>query len=92
MVTARPKLTANEECVAGKDSTVVAVFEQEADAVLGVARCVQGFYLDVLADSEGLAVARGSGDLVAVLATDDRKGIALEEFDIAAGVVVMAGY
>jgi len=85
-------LTANEQCVASENSTVVAIFKQEADAVLGVARCVQGFHFDVLADGESLAVARGGSDLVAVLTTDDRKGIALEEFDVAAGVVVVAGY
>lgn len=85
-------LTANEESVAGENSTVVAVFEQEANAVLSVARCVQGFHFNVLADGEGLAVAWSGGDLVTVLATDDRKGIALEEFDIATGVVVVARY
>jgi len=88
----RPILTANEECVAGENSTVVTIFKQEADAVLGVARCVQGFYFDVLADGERLAVAWGGGDFVAVLTTDDGKGIALEEFDVATGVVVVAGY
>ena len=83
-------LTANEECVAGKDSTVVAVFEQEADAVLGVARCVQGFHFNVLADGESFAVAWSGGDLVAVFAANDGKRVALEEFDVAAGVVVVA--
>lgn len=85
-------LTADEECVAGEHSTVVAIFKQEADAVLGVTRCVQGFHFDVLANGEGFAVAWGGSDLVAVLATNDRKGVALEEFDVAAGVVVVAGY
>jgi hypothetical protein len=83
-------LTADEECVAGENSTVIAVFEQEADAVLSVAWCVQGFHFDVLADGEGFAVAWGGGDLVAVLATDDRKGVALEELDVTTGVVVVA--
>jgi hypothetical protein len=85
-------LTANEECVASENSTVIAVFEQETDAVLGVARCVQSFHFDVLADGEGFTVAWGGGDLVAVLSTDNGKGIALEEFDVAAGVIVVAGY
>ena len=57
-----------------------------------MARCVQGFHFDVLADGEGLAVAWGGGDLVAVLAADDGKGVALEEFDVAASMVVVAGY
>ena len=85
-------LTADEESVASKHSTVIAVFKQEADAILSVARCVQGFYFDVLADGKGFAMAWGGSDLVAVLATNDRNGVALEEFDVAAGVVVVAGY
>jgi hypothetical protein len=36
-------------------------------------------------------VAWSGGDLVAVLSADDGKGVALEEFDVAAGVVVVAG-
>jgi hypothetical protein len=85
-------LTASEECVAGEYSAVISIFEQEANAVLGVARRVQGFHFDVLADGEGFAVAWGGGDLVAVLATDDGKGVALEELDIAAGVIVVTEY
>jgi hypothetical protein len=30
-------ITANEQSVAGEDSTVVSIFEEEADAILGVA-------------------------------------------------------
>jgi hypothetical protein len=89
-MTTSPILTTDEERVAGENSTVVAIFEQEADAILSVARCVQGFHFDVLADSEGFAMAWGGGNLVAVLSADDGKGIALEEFDVAAGVVVVA--
>jgi len=85
-------LTTDEERITGENSAVVAIFEQEADAVLGVARCVQSFHFDVLANGESFAVAWGGGDLVAVLAADDGKGVALEEFDVAAGVVVVAGY
>jgi hypothetical protein len=92
MMTIRPMLTANEESVAGENSTVVAVFEQEADAVLGVARCVQGFHFNVLADGEGLTVTGSLGDLITILAADDWKRVALEEFDVAAGVVVVARY
>jgi hypothetical protein len=35
-------------------------------------------------------VAWSGGDLVAVLSADDGKGVALEEFNVAAGVVVVA--
>jgi hypothetical protein len=84
-------LTADEERVSSENSAVIAVFKQETDAVLSVARCVQGFHFDVLANGEGLAVAWGGGDLIAVLTADDGKGVALEEFDVAAGVVVVAG-
>lgn len=87
----RLSLTADEECVAGEHSAVVAIFEQEADAVLGVAWCVQSFHFDVLADGEGLAVAWGRGDLFAVFTADDGQRVALEDFNVAAGMVVVAG-
>ena len=85
-------LTADEERVSSENSAVIAVFKQETDAVLSVARCVQGFHFDVLANGEGLTVAWGGGDLVAILATDDGKWVALEKLDVAAGVVVVAGH
>ena len=88
----RPMLPPDEKCVAGENSAVMAIFEQEADAVLSVARRVQGFHFDVLTDGEGLAVAGSLGDLVTVLAADNGKGVALEKFDVAAGVVVMTDY
>lgn len=83
-------LTADEERVASEHSTVVAIFEQEADAVLGVARCVECFHFDVLADDEGLSVAWGGGDFVTVLTADNGEGVALEKFDVAAGMIVVA--
>lgn len=89
-MTTRPMLTADEEGIASENSAVVAVFEQEADAVLGVAWCVQGFHFDVLADGEGVAMAGRLGDLIAVLATNDGKGVALKELGVAAGVIVVA--
>jgi hypothetical protein len=85
-------LTASEECVAGEYSAVISIFEQEANAVLGVARCVQGFHFDILTDGEGLAMARSRGDLLAVLAANDWQRVALEDFDVAAGMVVVAGH
>lgn len=57
-----------------------------------MAWCVQGFHFNVLADGESFAVAWSGGDLVAVFAANDGKRVALEEFDVAAGVVVVAGY
>jgi hypothetical protein len=57
-----------------------------------VARRVQGFHFDVLADGEGLAVAGSRSDLLAVLAANDWQRVALEDFDIAAGMVVVAGH
>jgi hypothetical protein len=88
----RSSLTANEECVAGEHSAVVTIFEQEADAVLGVAWCVQGFYFDVLADGESLTVAGSLGDLLTVFTADDGQRVALEDFDVASGMVVVAGH
>lgn len=64
--------SANEQGVAGEDGSLVAVLEQVADAVLGMAGSVQSFDLDTRADREGLAVGRGLCDLGAVLASDHR--------------------
>jgi hypothetical protein len=83
-------LTANEQSVAGEDSTVVSIFEEEADAVLGMARRVQGFHLDVLADREGLAVSGSLVDLVAVLAADDGERVAFEDLCVSASVIMVA--
>ena len=83
-------LTADEERVSSENSAVIAVFKQETDAVLSVARCVQGFHFDVLANGEGLAVAWGGGDFVTVLTADNGEGVALEKFDVAAGMIVVA--
>jgi hypothetical protein len=83
-------ITTNEQSVAGEDSTVVSIFEEEADAVLGVARRVQGFHLDVLADREGLAVSGSLVDLVAVLAADDGERVAFEDLCVSTCVVVVA--
>ena len=85
-------LTTDEKCVTSEDSTVIAVFEQKTDAVLGMARCVESFHFDVLANSEGFAVAWGGGDFVAILATDDGQRVALEKLNVSAGMVVVAGY
>ena len=56
-----------------------------------MAWCVQGFHFNVLADSECLAVTGGRGNLFAVLATDDGQRVALKDFNVAAGMVVVAG-
>lgn len=62
----------NEQGVASKDGSLVAVLEQVADAVLSMAGGVQSFDLDTRADREGLAVGWGLCDLGAVLASDHR--------------------
>jgi hypothetical protein len=85
-------ITANEQSIAGEDSTVVSIFEEEADAVLGVARRVQGFHLDVLADREGLAMSGSLVDLVAVLAANDGERVAFEDLCVSTCVVVVAVY
>ena len=82
--------TANEKCVSGKDSLVVAIFEEVADAVLCVARRVKCFHLDTLTNGECLAVRRRLGDFGTIFATDDGDGVCLEHLFIAAGMVMMA--
>jgi hypothetical protein len=83
-------ITANEQSVTSENSPVVSVFEEEADAVLGVARRVKGLHLDVLADREGLAVSGSLVDLVAVLAADDGERVAFEDLCVSTCVVVVA--
>lgn len=82
--------TANEQRVAGKNCTVVTIFEQIADAVLSVAWSVQSFDLDTIANCESLAVARCLGDFIAVSAADNREGVALQDFGVSTRMVVVA--
>lgn len=63
--------SADEQCVTGENSTFRAVLEVEADAVLGVAWCVQCRYLDAFTDGELRLVGWSGGDLGAVLAAND---------------------
>ena len=70
--------TPNEQRVAREDGTVISVLEKVANAVLGVARCVQSFDLDALADCKGFLMCRSLGDLCAVSSTNDRNGVSLE--------------
>ena len=82
--------TADEERVSREDSLVIAIFEQIADAVLGMARCVQCLDFDTLANSECLAMAGSLGHLVTVLAANDRNVVALQRLGIAASMVMVA--
>jgi len=81
--------TANEQSVTSENSTVVSVFEEEANAILGVARRVEGLHLDVLANREGVAMSGSLVDLVAVFAADDGKRVALEDLCVSASVVMV---
>lgn len=69
--------TADEKGVSRKDGFVVAIFEQVADAVLGVAGCVQCLDLDV-AYVECLTVCGCLGNFAAVLSANDWDGVCLE--------------
>ena len=69
-MTTRRMLTADEEGVASENSAVVAVFKQEADAVLGVARRVETLNCNVTELEPG-AVGGGLCDGLAVLTTND---------------------
>lgn len=69
--------TANEQGVAGKDGTIISILEQVADAVLGMARCVQRRHFDV-AHVESRVVAGRLGHFVTVLAAYDRNWIGFE--------------
>lgn len=80
----------NEESVSCEDCLVVAVFEEIADAVLRVTWRVEGLDCDARPDGECLAVSRCLGDLVAVLATNDRQWVALQDLLVPSGMIVMA--
>lgn len=69
----------DEEGVAGEYDAIVGccVFEEKADAVLGMAGRVKSFDFDALADGECVAVGRGLGDLGTVFASDDGEGVFL---------------
>lgn len=71
------QLAANKESVSSEDGLVVAVFEQVANAVLGVAWSVQSLDLDVT-NAEGLAMRRCLCDFAAVLSTDDGERVCFE--------------
>jgi hypothetical protein len=63
--------TSDEQCVASKDDFLVSVFEEIADAVLGMTRSVERRDLDAIANLEGLFVGGRFCHLCAVFATDD---------------------
>jgi hypothetical protein len=67
------KLTADEKGVSSENDLLVAILEQEANAVLGMARGVQSLDLDVT-NVEGFAVCRCLGHFFAVSSTDDGEG------------------
>jgi hypothetical protein len=64
--------TSDEERVASEDSLVGAVFEEEGDAVLGMAGCVERSHFNIT-DVELRLVFWSGCDLSAVLAADDRE-------------------
>lgn len=82
--------TANEQSVAGEYGSVVAVFEQIADAVLCMTRSMQSLNCDALSYSEGLAMTRSLGDLITVLAADDGELVGFQDLLVAASVIMMA--
>lgn len=71
-------LTADEQGITSKYSSVAAIFKKIADAVLRMARRMQCLHLDAVSNGECLAMARSFGDLVAVLTAYDRHGVGFE--------------
>ena len=82
--------TANEQGVTSEDCTVVAIFEQIANAVLRVAWSVKSLDLDAIANGERLAMARCLGDFIAIPTADDGERVALQDFSVSTSMVVMA--
>lgn len=71
MANSGSSLTSDEEGVAGKHSTIVAVLKEIAYAVLSVAWCMECCDLDVLANVEGLLVCWRRVHECTVLAAND---------------------
>ena len=67
-----PWLTPDEKCVTSEHGAVVSILHEEANAVLGVARCVNTLHLDV-ANSEALIMGGCLGNAFTVLAANDVK-------------------
>jgi hypothetical protein len=82
--------TADEQSVASENSPVISVFEEEANAVLGMARRVKGLHLDVLANRKGFAMSGSLVDFVAVLTADDGERVALEDLCVSASMIMVA--
>ena len=80
----------DEKGVAGKDRSIIAVFEEIAYAVLSMAWCVESFHLDAFADGKSLTMTWCLGHLCTILATNNWDRIRLEDLGIASRVVVMA--
>jgi hypothetical protein len=83
--------SADEHGVTRKHGLFGAILKEEAYAILGMARGVQRGDFDG-AEVETGVVRRGSSHLVAVLAANYGEREVLEDLDISAGVVVVAGF
>ena len=65
--------TCNEQSISSKHDPLVPIFRIITDAILRMARGVQGSDRDALSDLEFLPVLGGLGYQLAVLSTDNRQ-------------------
>lgn len=77
------KHTANEKGIARKNSLVIPVLHEVANAILRVARGVQGRHGDAVSDLEDLPVGWGSRNRLAILAANDGDFEGLEHLIVA---------
>jgi hypothetical protein len=70
--------SANKQRITGKHCSLVTIFEEVANAVLGMTWRVKGLHLDAVTDRESRAICRSLADFDAVLATDDGQLVVLE--------------
>jgi hypothetical protein len=73
-----PSASANKKRITSKDGTLITILKEVADAVLSMTRCVQRLHLDAFTDAKRRTISRRLGDLVAVLAANNREIVVLE--------------
>jgi hypothetical protein len=77
----RVLITSNEEGIASENRFVIAIFKEEAYAVLGMAGCVQSRHFDTIANTEGGFVRWCLCDFVAVFPPNYWKRVGFELVD-----------
>jgi hypothetical protein len=73
-----PPATSDEQGISSEDRSLIAIFEEVADAILCMARCMQCLDFYLIANGKRRIVRRGIRNVCAVFAANYRKGVMLE--------------